>query len=396
VAKVVLLFRSGRHLGSAVTALRTAFPAARLVVIAQPGSERELQQAGVPERDWIAYTAGRFALVRFLVSSAFWQALALRPWRVALLWNDPHGWGLSNVTRTSMLAGLGRRPIAVTPDGALHRFRWSSSLRERLSVKIAVLASRWDVLRTRVEGPELEPPIWHSHYLACAPSETAMSELARPLRGRVVDIGAGTGYAARFLDASATDYLPTDLPGGRDGADATISRQGTRPRVYCAGAALPFPDASIDGVISSSVLEHVVDVNGILRDAFRVLRPGGRVLITTPFFFPFHGEPDDYRRWTVHGLAAELRQCGFEIEETRRLGSSMSTLVLNLHLVVKYEWRTASSPMLRFVSRWAWPLVLPWQAATNLLATALHRYEPESRMPLGVAIVARRPMQAAS
>jgi SAM-dependent methyltransferase len=256
------------------------------------------------------------------------------------------------------------------------------------------LAAWWDAVRARVEGPELEPSFWHSSYLVCAAPTSVLRELGATLNGRVLDIGAGTGYAARFLDRRSTDYLPTDLPSGRNSSDETISCQGVRPRIYCDGASLPLADASIDGVISFSVLEHVADVSGILRDAYRVLRPGGRMLISTPFFYPFHGEPDDYRRWTVHGLATELQRCGFEIEDTRRLGSSMSALVLNLHLMVKHEWRTAPSPLLRFVSRWAWPAVLVWQGATNLLASSLVRYEPESRMPLGVAVIARRPIDA--
>jgi SAM-dependent methyltransferase len=320
--------------------------------------------------------------------------MAVRPAQVAVLWNDREGHGVANATRTALLLGRGR-VVPITPEGLLPVTSWwqpiCGAIARAWSRTVWALGARWDALRARVEGPELEPPVWHSHYLAVEPSTRAMTELAARLRGRVLDIGAGTGYAARFLDPAETTYLPTDLPTGRDSADPTISLQATRPRVYCAGQRLPFRDNSVDGVLSSSVLEHVVDVHGILRDAFRVVRPGGRVLIGTPFFFPFHGEPDDFRRWTVYGLTEELRACGFEVEATRRIGSSLATLVLNLHMVVKYEWRTADSPLLRFISRWAWPLVLVWQALTNGLASWSARFEPDSRMPLGVAIVARRP-----
>lgn len=390
MSKVVLLLRSGRHLQPAVDALRAAYPGYRLAVVTQPGTELELDRAGVDPRDRIVYYGRRFAALRFVFSRAALHVLSRWPARVAVLWNDDQGHGLANVTRTGWILGRGSI-IPVTPQGALQPLSWWQPLRDRMVPLLARVAARWDALRTRVEGPELEPPFWHSHFLTGGPSARVMREMAAPLTGRVLDIGAGTGYARRFLNPETTRYLPTDLPTGRDAADDAISRQGSGPSVYCAGASLPFRDRSLDAVVSLSVLEHVVDVPGILRDAHRVLRPGGRVLISTPFYFPFHGEPDDYRRWTVHGLAAELRACGFEIEEVRRIGSSVTTLILNLHMVIKYEWRTARSPVLRFVSRWAWPLVLVWQGATNLLASAVERYEPESRMPLGVAVVARRP-----
>ena len=326
-------------------------------------------------------------------SAAPAPALALRPRRVAVLWNDPDGRGLANVTWTAWL--LRRRAVLpVLPDRVLAPVgcreaaqRWWSRV---IAHRVQRASSWWDACRVRVEGPELEPPIWHSHYLTGGASVRAVREVAAPLAGRVLDIGAGTGYAARMLDPDTTAYLPTDLPSGRDSADATISRDGVRPRVYCSGEALPFRDGTLDGVISVSVLEHVPDVPAILREAFRALRPGGQIVISVPFYFPFHGEPDDFRRWTVYGITQELRACGFEPEVTRRVGTSIGSLVLNLHLAVKYEWRTAPSRLLRLVSR-AWPLALPWQAATNLLAEAVARVEPESRIPLGVVIRARRP-----
>jgi SAM-dependent methyltransferase len=392
MAGTVLLFRSGRHLVPAVAALRGAYPGHRVVVVAQPGTDADLAAAGVPHEDRVVYDKGRFAPLRFLCSRAGWSSLRFGLARTAVLWADAGGRAQANVTRTALLGR--RRVIPVTPEGILPPVGWGYVLQPAvlgLRALLARLGRDWEALRTRIEGPELEPPVWHSHYLALRLLRRAMPELASRLSGLVVDIGAGTGYARRFLDARRTCYLPTDLPGGRDAADASISREGLRPRVYCTGDSLPFADASVDGVMAVSVLEHVRDVPSILRDAYRVLRPGGYILISTPFYFPFHGEPDDYRRWTDEGLIAELRACGFEPEATRRIGSSIASLVLNLHLAVRCEWKDAPSALLRAISRWGWPLVLPWQAVTNLCARWFERYEPESRIPINVAIVARRP-----
>lgn len=49
------------------------------------------------------------------------------------------------------------------------------------------------------------------------------------------------------------------------------------------GGAFPIPDGSIDFVFSSEVIEHVYDTENAVREISRVLKPGGKLLVTTPF-----------------------------------------------------------------------------------------------------------------
>jgi SAM-dependent methyltransferase len=64
-------------------------------------------------------------------------------------------------------------------------------------------------------------------------------------------------------------------------------------------AALPFRAGAFDAVKATEVLEHVPDVAGALRECGRVLRPGGRLIITVPFLERLHGDPDDFARYTA-------------------------------------------------------------------------------------------------
>jgi len=67
-------------------------------------------------------------------------------------------------------------------------------------------------------------------------------------------------------------------------------------------AALPFADASVDGVICTYVLEHVADARACIAEIARVVRPGGTVYVAIPFMFPTHPDPLDRWRWTLDGL----------------------------------------------------------------------------------------------
>jgi hypothetical protein len=132
MSQAILLLRSGRHMPLAVAALRTTYPGSRVVVVTQPGTDGELDRAAVTVTDRIVYRRGRFAALRFLFSSAMVRVLALRPSRVAVLWNDERGAGLSNVTRTGWLLGRGR-VIAITPDGRLRPLRAAHSIQRTLA-----------------------------------------------------------------------------------------------------------------------------------------------------------------------------------------------------------------------------------------------------------------------
>lgn len=72
--------------------------------------------------------------------------------------------------------------------------------------------------------------------------------------------------------------------------------------------ALPFPDASFDGVVLTEVLEHCKNPFAAVKEVHRVLRPNGLALVTSPFFWPWHGTEayQDYWRFTHQGWALLL------------------------------------------------------------------------------------------
>ena len=92
---------------------------------------------------------------------------------------------------------------------------------------------------------------------------------------------------------------------------------------------VPLEDGSVDAILSTQVLEHVADVQGYLREAHRLLRPGGVMFCSTHGAFILHRHPTDFRRWTIDGLRYELEQAGFAVE---RLEPRLGILAMSTHL----------------------------------------------------------------
>lgn len=82
---------------------------------------------------------------------------------------------------------------------------------------------------------------------------------------------------------------------------------------------LPFQTNSVDVVVCDQVLEHVSEPDHAVQEIHRILKPGGRAYISTPFLYPFHASPSDFQRWTIAGYRKLLGE--FEIiEEGARCG----------------------------------------------------------------------------
>ena len=151
-------------------------------------------------------------------------------------------------------------------------------------------------------------------------------------------------YADSFLDQQAQLFLPSsnviDVGGVRvrkrgqfdiDNYPVQVTAvnlvRDKTPDVQSDATALPFAANQFDIAICTEVLEHVPDPDLVIREMYRVLRVGGKTIITVPFLYRLHGDPYDYGRYTETFWRNHLQEAGFQIETLTKQGLFWSVAV---------------------------------------------------------------------
>jgi len=178
---------------------------------------------------------------------------------------------------------------------------------------------------------------------------SAKSQSPQPV---VVDFGCGTcPYEPLFTERSF-EYIGADLRGNEQ---AKVQ--------FAPGERLPFEDASVDVVFSSQVLEHVEEVQEYLNECNRILKPGGLLLLSTHGYWTYHGYPDDFYRWTFHGLKRTIEKAGFSVDQMIPcVGPLAYTTHLRNQLVRGFLYKFA-------------PFSLPLIVLTNIVSALLQPLE---------------------
>ncbi len=151
---------------------------------------------------------------------------------------------------------------------------------------------------------------------------------ARPeLAGSGVDIGCGNGYVGGLLKRmTAIESLHGIDPVASFSNDVT--QNGYDGFSAAPADEIPLPSGSVDFVVSICVLEHVQNLDGALREALRVLKPGGAVVLTTPSP-EFRSSNISGRLWAKLGIRRRA-----EAAAKRRDKVSM-----HFHYASDEEWR---------------------------------------------------------
>ena len=155
--------------------------------------------------------------------------------------------------------------------------------------------------------------VWKFNWLANHKIIRALEKARVHARGELLDMGCGRKPFAPLFAGRITRYWGTDL-------SVSPYLGAARLDAFARAEAQPFRDASFDTVMGLSMLTYLPEPVRMIREAHRVLKPGGILILEFTQMVPLHDEPYDFFRFTRFGAEYLLEEAGFEPLEYLPIG----------------------------------------------------------------------------
>ncbi len=129
--------------------------------------------------------------------------------------------------------------------------------------------------------------------------------ISKYAKGRMLDIGCADKPYEMLTNYKVEEYVGLEHAGSLHSlskADVIADAHNT-----------PLEGSSFDTILSTSVLEHLKHPYEAICEMHRILKPGGHIILTCPLFWHLHEEPNDFFRFTKHGLRFMFAEAGLDI-----------------------------------------------------------------------------------
>jgi SAM-dependent methyltransferase len=171
----------------------------------------------------------------------------------------------------------------------------------------------------KFQNQDFSPSLFYPFYFIRKGLREKIYLFSSALNGKLMDFGCGSKPYKSFFKVDeyvGVDFYNEGHPHDNEQID-----------IFYDGKKLPFGDNEFDSVLCSEVFEHIFNLSDILVEISRVMKSGGKILITCPFVWNEHEAPNDYARYSQFALKDVLKKTGFEIIEFSKSGNFVSTIV---------------------------------------------------------------------
>ena len=161
--------------------------------------------------------------------------------------------------------------------------------------------------------------IIHPHFSLLKLQREVIDEVKTYLKSKgrtnLVDIGCGRMPYRSELEPLVSTYIGVDHP------EVSKLYPGSKPEILADAKKLPFKENSFDMALLLKVLEHVDSPEKVIKEASRVLKPNGVLIISVPFFYPLHDMPHDFGRYTESALRYFISCSNLRLVKIKTQGS---------------------------------------------------------------------------
>jgi len=196
-------------------------------------------------------------------------------------------------------------------------------------------------------------------------------------KGDVLDIGCGNKPYEPFFQGKINSYVGCDV----------VQSDQNKVDITCLATDIPLPDNSKDTVFTTQVIEHVADHNKLLAEAFRILKPGGHIIVSGPMCWEHHEMPYDFFRFTSYGFTYILEKAGFSDIQIKANGGKWAMVgqILLNSMRASMEKKTFLRRVfsfLYFLFRIKWLI--------NIFFSWLDKVDPDESATLNFVVVAKK------
>jgi SAM-dependent methyltransferase len=194
--------------------------------------------------------------------------------------------------------------------------------------------------------------------------------------GRVLDIGCGNKPYEKEFVGKVEEYIGCDI----------VQSSLQKVDIICDAKSIPLVSEQFDTVFCIQTIEHIDKHQDVLNEASRLLKKGGNMIVSAPFYWPLHEVPDDYFRFTRYGLAYLLQQSGFTIVEIIENGGSWAVTGQSfIHSLIDDSSKHFFLRVMRFIF-----FRLKWIRIHNSIFSWLDKVDFNRNMPMNYLVVAKK------